>query len=62
VTFIESCHLSLGYVRPMRLDVGSCEATFIDGYPLDFYRNYYYYYYFLRQFSELKKWSDFSLC
>jgi hypothetical protein len=57
VTFIESCHLGLGYVRPMRFDLGSCEATFIDGYPLDFYRNYYY---FFRQFSELKR-SDFSL-
>jgi hypothetical protein len=56
VTFIESYHLGLGYVRPWRFDMGSCEATFIDGYPLDFYRIFF----FSRQFSELKKWSDFG--
>ena len=56
MTFNGSCHLGLGYVRPWRFDLGSCAATCIYGYPSDFYRNF-----ACRQFSELKKWLDFSL-
>lgn len=40
MTFNESCHLGLGYVRPWRFDLGSCAATCIDGCPSDFYRNF----------------------
>lgn len=56
MTFNESCHLGLGYVRPWRFDLGLCAATCIYGYTSDFYRNF-----VCGQFSELKKWLDFSL-
>lgn len=56
MTFNESCHLGLGYVRPWRFDLGSSAATCIYGYPSDFYRNF-----VCRQFSEFKKLSDFGL-